>query len=165
MYYAKRCRWREAALRPPLQPPFKVQTTAYEIVEKDKPMKPESPGAFTSHTETSRHYQSGFAADFASEALPGALPLGRNSPQRVNYGLYAEQLSGTAFTAPRGHNRRSWLYRIRPAAVHQPFTQIEADDLRAKLVANFADVPPTPPNQLRWDRCRCPTRPRILSTD
>ena len=67
-------------------------------------------------------YQSGFANEFATEALPGALPQGRNSPQRVAYGLYAEQLSGTAFTAPRGHNRRSWLYRIRPAAVHQPFT-------------------------------------------
>jgi homogentisate 1,2-dioxygenase len=122
-------------------------------------MKPESPGAFTSHTDTSRHYQSGFAADFATEALPGALPLGRNSPQRVNYGLYAEQLSGTAFTAPRGHNRRSWLYRIRPAAVHQPFTQIAGTDLRAKLVANFAEVPPTPPNQLRWDPLPMPDAP------
>src|SRR5277367_5591768 len=68
-------------------------------------------------------YQSGFANEFATEALPGALPQGRNSPQRAAYGLYAEQLSGTAFTAPRGHNRRSWLYRIRPAAVHRPFTQ------------------------------------------
>ncbi|HEU6455982.1 MAG TPA: homogentisate 1,2-dioxygenase, partial [Roseateles sp.] len=57
---------------------------------------------------------SGFANEFATEALPGALPAHRNSPQRVAYGLYAEQLSGTAFTAPRSHNRRSWLYRIRP---------------------------------------------------
>jgi homogentisate 1,2-dioxygenase len=51
---------------------------------------------------------SGFANEFATEALPGALPAGRNSPQRAAYGLYAEQLSGTAFTAPRSHNRRSW---------------------------------------------------------
>ena len=58
-------------------------------------------------------YQSGFGNEFATEALPGALPVGRNSPQRCPYGLYAEQLSGTAFTAPRATNRRSWLYRIR----------------------------------------------------
>ena len=63
-------------------------------------------------------YLSGFGNHFASEALPGALPQGRNSPQRCPYGLYAEQFSGTAFTAPRHANRRSWLYRIRPAAVH-----------------------------------------------
>ena len=98
-------------------------------------------------------YQSGFANEFATEALPGALPQGRNSPQQVAYGLYAEQLSGTAFTAPRGHNRRSWLYRIRPAAVHQPFTPLPSH----RLVANFHDVPPTPPNQLRWDALPMPT--------
>jgi len=73
----------------------------------------------------------------------------------VNYGLYAEQLSGTAFTAPRGHNRRSWLYRIRPAAVHQPFMQIEGDSLRAKLVANFASAAhATQPTALDPLRCR-----------
>ena len=74
----------------------------------------------------SNGYQSGFGNEFASEAIPGTLPVGRNSPQRVAHGLYAEQLTGTAFTAPRSHNGRSWLYRIRPAAVHgefQPFHQ------------------------------------------
>ena len=65
-------------------------------------------------------YQSGFGNEFATESLPGALPVGRNSPQRCPYGLYAEQLSGTAFTAPRADNRRSWLYRIRPSATHLP---------------------------------------------
>ncbi len=70
-------------------------------------------------------YLSGFANEFATEALPGALPVGQNSPQRVPYGLYAEQISGTAFTAPRAHNRRAWLYRIRPAAMHQPFSRLE----------------------------------------
>ncbi len=70
-------------------------------------------------------YLSGFGNEFATEAVPGALPVGRNSPQRVPYGLYAEQLSGTAFTAPRSHNRRSWLYRMRPAAVHRPFREID----------------------------------------
>jgi len=44
-------------------------------------------------------YLTGFNNEFATEALPGALPVGRNSPQKCPYGLYAEQLSGTAFTA------------------------------------------------------------------
>ncbi len=91
-------------------------------------------------------YQSGFANEFATEALPGALPEGRNSPQRAPYGLYAEQLSGTAFTAPRHANRRSWLYRIRPAAMHLPFERIES----GRWLGRFDEVP-TPPNQLRWD--------------
>jgi len=59
-------------------------------------------------------YMSGFGNGFETEALPGALPIGRNSPQRCAYGLYAEQLSGSPFTAPRAANERSWLYRIRP---------------------------------------------------
>ena len=63
-------------------------------------------------------YSPGFGNDFESEALPGALPQGRNSPQKCPYKLYAEQLSGTAFTAPRGQNERSWCYRIRPSVKH-----------------------------------------------
>lgn len=63
-------------------------------------------------------YMPGFGNDFETEALPGALPQGRNSPQRPAYGLYAEQLSGSPFTAPRGTNERSWLYRIRPSVKH-----------------------------------------------
>src|SRR5215218_5193426 len=69
---------------------------------------------------TDPDYLSGFGNHFATEALPGALPEGRNSPQRPAFGLYAEQLSGTAFTAPRQENRRSWLYRLRPTADHRP---------------------------------------------
>jgi homogentisate 1,2-dioxygenase len=99
-------------------------------------------------------YQSGFGNEFATEALTGALPVGQNSPQRAPYGLYAEQLSGTAFTAPRGANRRSWLYRIRPAAMHQPFSKL--DQLR--ILSRFDDVP-TPPNQLRWDPLPMPDSP------
>src|ERR1700741_581704 len=90
-------------------------------------------------------YQSGFGNHFATEALPGALPQGRNSPQRCPYGLYAEQYSGTAFTAPRHANRRSWLYRIRPAAVHGRFTPLKAP----RLLSRFEAVAPSP-NQLRW---------------
>ena len=63
-------------------------------------------------------YQTGFGNSFETEALPGALPIGRNSPQRCAYGLYAEQLSGSPFTAPRVTNERSWLYRIRPTVAH-----------------------------------------------
>ena len=104
---------------------------------------------------SNRSYQSGFGNEFATEALPGALPHGRNSPQRAPYGLYAEQLSGTAFTAPRSHNRRSWLYRIRPAAVHLPFKPAAS----GAIVSDFADVPPTPPNQLRWNPLPMPVEP------
>ncbi|MBW3509699.1 homogentisate 1,2-dioxygenase [Janthinobacterium sp. NKUCC06_STL] len=92
-------------------------------------------------------YQSGFGNEFATEAVPGALPQGQNSPQRAPLGLYAEQLSGTAFTAPRAQNRRSWLYRIRPASQHPPFTLAE----NTRIVSDFHAMPPTPPNQLRWD--------------
>jgi len=63
-------------------------------------------------------YMPGFGNDFESESLPGALPQGMNSPQRCPYGLYAEQLSGTPFTAPRGHNERTWCYRIQPSVKH-----------------------------------------------
>ncbi len=66
----------------------------------------------------------GFGNHFASEAVAGALPVGRNSPQHVPFGLYAEQLSGTAFTAPRADNRRSWLYRLRPTAQHAAFVPV-----------------------------------------
>ncbi|MET3214724.1 UNVERIFIED_ORG: homogentisate 1,2-dioxygenase [Burkholderia territorii] len=104
-------------------------------------------------------YLSGFANEFATEALPGALPHGRNSPQRAPYGLYAEQLSGTAFTAPRGHNRRSWLYRIRPAAVHRPFEPYAGAQRLVSEFGDSTDVPPTPPNQLRWDPLPMPVEP------
>ena len=71
-------------------------------------------------------YQQGFGNEFASEAVPGALPAGRNSPQRAPLGLYAEQLSGTAFTQPRAVNRRTWVYRIMPSAAHPKFSRIAA---------------------------------------
>ncbi len=101
-------------------------------------------------------YQSGFANEFASEALPGALPQGQNSPQKVKYGLYAEQLSGTAFTAPRKENRRSWTYRIRPSVMHEPFQQIDNGLICS---APFNALPPTP-NQMRWNPIDMPDEPR-----
>ena len=99
-----------------------------------------------------RMYQSGFGNDFATEAIHGILPVGQNSPQKVARGLYAEQLSGTPFTAARPHNRRSWLYRIRPSVLHEPYAPY-AD---ARLRCDYAD---TPPNQLRWDPFPIPSEP------
>ncbi len=90
-------------------------------------------------------YMSGFGNEFATEALPGTLPEGRNSPQVVAHGLYAEQISGTAFTAPRHSNRRSWLYRIRPAAMHGEFKLWHHNHFHN----DFGDGPVTP-DQLRW---------------
>jgi homogentisate 1,2-dioxygenase len=102
------------------------------------------------------NYQSGFANEFATEALAGTLPVGQNSPQRVAHGLYAEQISGTAFTAPRHLNRRSWLYRIQPAAMHDPFAPLQSGTFH-----NDFDEMPVSPNQLRWDPLPLP----VASTD
>ncbi len=97
--------------------------------------------------EPPEEMMSGFGSHFATEAVAGALPLGRNSPQRPAFGLYAEQLSGTAFTAPRAENRRSWLYRMRPSAAHPPYARYEGADLFAPGTPDE----PLPPNRLRWD--------------
>ncbi len=91
-------------------------------------------------------YQSGFGNEFASEAAPGALPVGQNSPQQAPLGLYTEQLSGSAFTAPRAANRRTWTYRIRPSVTHKPYIEHPGG-----LIRGAFDELPTPPNQLRWD--------------
>jgi homogentisate 1,2-dioxygenase len=98
-------------------------------------------------TDEALHYLSGFGNEHATEALPGTLPAGQNAPQRPPRGLYTEQISGTSFTAPRAENRRSWLYRIRPAAMHPPFRRIDNGFIRS---APFDEVVPRP-NRLRWD--------------
>ena len=81
-------------------------------------------------TATKLDYQSGFGNEFAIEALPGALPEGRNSPQRAPYGLYAELISGTAFTQPRAENLRTWVYRLQPSAKQGAFRRIDNGLLR-----------------------------------
>ena len=102
-------------------------------------------------------YMPGFGNDFETESLPGALPQGRNSPQRCNYGLYAEQLSGSPFTAPRGTNERSWLYRIRPSVRHSGrYSEIE--------VPNWKTAPHVIQHglalrQLRWSPVPMPDKP------
>jgi homogentisate 1,2-dioxygenase len=100
-------------------------------------------------------YLSGFGNHFATEAVPGALPKGQNSPQKVAFGLYAEQLSGAAFTSPRRENRRSWLYRLRPTASHAAYRRRPMGLLRS---GPFEEVPPSP-NRLRWDPLPPPTSP------
>jgi len=110
-------------------------------------------------TGTVEGYMPGFGNDFETEALPGALPQGQNSPQRCEYGLYAEQLSGTAFTAPRGQNERTWCYRIRPSVRHTgDFAEIEVPTgrrlptscRRSRASASTAGI-----------RSRCPKPTRI----
>jgi homogentisate 1,2-dioxygenase len=97
-------------------------------------------------------YQPGFGNEFVSEAVPGALPHGRNSPQRAPLGLYAEQLSGAAFTQPRSANRRTWVYRIIPSARHPRFSRIGNGTLRG---TPFSEIEPDP-NRLRWSALPLP---------
>jgi homogentisate 1,2-dioxygenase len=99
-------------------------------------------------------YQTGFGNELASEAVPGALPDLRNSPQHCPYGLYAEQFSGTAFTVPRHASRRSWLYRIRPAAVLGSYCGVDHANLASTFEPNLAS-----PNPLRWNPLPIPAKP------
>ncbi|MDN5851196.1 MAG: homogentisate 1,2-dioxygenase [Nitrococcus sp.] len=100
-------------------------------------------------------YMTGFHNEFETEALPGALPRGRNSPQRAPYGLYSEQLSGTAFTAPREANRRSWLYRIQPSVVQSEYRRIDAPVQQPPANEQL----PADPNPMRWDPLPLPDSP------
>lgn len=100
-------------------------------------------------------YLGGFGNEFATEALPGALPVGQNSPQRAPYGLYAEKFSGTAFTAPAKDNYRSWFYRIRPSVVQGGFEPVEAGLLRTAPL----DEGMLAPDPLRWDPLPVPDNP------
>ncbi len=102
------------------------------------------------------HYQSGFGNEFATEAQPHGLPVGQNAPQKHPLGLYTEQVSGSAFTAPRGQNRRTWMYRIRPSVVHEPYQPFPAQTL---MRSGPFDEEPSPPNQMRWDPMPFPTKP------
>ncbi|MEO1017956.1 MAG: homogentisate 1,2-dioxygenase [Pseudomonadota bacterium] len=102
-------------------------------------------------------YMPGFGNDFETEALEGALPQGRNSPQRCSYGLYAEQLSGSPFTAPRGSNERSWLYRMRPSVRH--VGQFRLDDAPHWRTAPHVWQHDLPLGPLRWDPAPIPNEP------
>ena len=101
-------------------------------------------------------YQSGFGNHFESEAEPGALPQGQNSPQKAPYGLYAEQLSGSSFTATRAENLHSWLYRIRPSVLHSSFKPFPQGLWRGRPFSEHL----TSPEQLRWNPLPTPAEPR-----
>jgi homogentisate 1,2-dioxygenase len=111
--------------------------------------------ATVAETRPVLRYLSGFGNELASEALPGILPRGQNAPQAPPHGLYTEQLSGTPFTAPRAHNRRSWLYRIRPSAMQCAFRRRDDGLIRTAP----CDEAEASPNRLRWDPLPFPAMP------
>ena len=100
-------------------------------------------------------YQSGFGNTFSTEAVKGALPVGQNSPQKTPRGLFPEVLSGSAFTAPRAENLSSWLYKLRPSAMHAPYKRIANGLVRS---GPFDEVEASP-NRLRWDPLPVPSKP------
>lgn len=104
----------------------------------------------------SARYMPGFGNHFSTEAVAGALPIGQNSPQKAPFGLYAELISGTAFTVPRHENRRTWMYRLRPTASHKAFAPYGREGLLR--TAPFNEAPP-PPNRLRWNPLPLPDAP------
>ncbi len=106
-------------------------------------------------TKNKLRYLTGFGNEQESEALDGALPVGRFSPQQVPYGLYAEQFSLTAFTAPRAANRRNWYYRIRPSVAQGRYKVVKHGLVRT---APNTEIP-APPDQLRWDPLEVPANP------
>ncbi len=106
-------------------------------------------------TDPDLRYQSGFGNSFATEAVPGALPVGRNSPQQVAHGLYAELLSGSAFTAPRHSNQRSWLYRRQPSVMVGGYAPLA----HAHLKTGAKDGLAAPPDPMRWHPVPIPDAP------
>jgi homogentisate 1,2-dioxygenase len=118
-------------------------------------LKKDKAGARGGRAAPALHYMGGFSNEFVSEAVPGALPEGQNSPQKPPLGLTAEVISGTAFTAPRAENRRTWMYRVRPSAMHPRYERVPDGLLRAGPF-NEAE---TPPNRLRWDPLPMPDQP------
>src|SRR5271165_7305671 len=143
--------------RDPRTPDGEVRSVPMAQTKQDSrhDTKPEMPKPAARADVAPASYQSGFGNQFSTEAMPGALPVGRNSPQRAPYGLYAELISGTAFTAARHENRRTWTYRIRPSVVHKPYARIDNVAMRT---APFNDTEATP-SQLRWSPFPIPEAP------
>jgi len=118
-------------------------------------MAPEFGESAKTTLKAEMRYLSGFGNHHNSEAKEGALPRGQNNPQKVPYGLYTEQLSGTSFNSARHENRRSWLYRIRPSVSHLPFTLIENGLLKSRPFGASAEA-----NQMRWHAISIPEAPK-----
>ncbi|MGY0563034.1 MAG: homogentisate 1,2-dioxygenase, partial [Paraglaciecola chathamensis] len=100
-------------------------------------------------------YLNGFGNEFETEAKEGALPIGQFNPQKVAFGLYAEQFSTTAFTMARDKNRRTWFYRIRPSAAQSDYRPFPQGLMRSGPITEV----PSPPNLLRWDPLPMPEEP------
>lgn len=100
-------------------------------------------------------YMNGFGNEHETEALPGALPVGQFSPQKCPYNLYAEQFTSTAFTAPRAHNRRTWMYRIRPSIAMGDYVPVDKGMIRTGPITEAV----CPPNVMRWDALDIPSEP------
>lgn len=109
------------------------------------------------HKQRNEKYQylSGFGNHVTTEAEKGAVPYGQNTPQVCPLGLYAEQLSGTAFTVPRHVNQRTWFYRIRPSVCHRPFKKID----NGRITSNFNETDGPNPSQFRWLPFEIPEKP------
>jgi len=111
-----------------------------------------------SSTPTATRFQNGLGNHFSTEALPGALPTGQNSPQKPAYGLYTEGVSGSAFTVPREESRQTWCYRIRPTAKHRPYRPLANEFWKTGAGSSG----PSEPNQMRWDPLKIPDTPTDL---
>jgi homogentisate 1,2-dioxygenase len=125
---------------------MKLNWSAPECKRSQAVSQPTSPAINAATRVDEPGYSPGFGNEHASEALPGALPIGQFSPQRAPYGLYAEKFSATAFTVPRRENRRTWLYRIRPSAgqaAHEAYPQ-------PRWQTAPVTGTPCPPEPLRW---------------
>lgn len=90
-------------------------------------------------------YMTGFGNEFSTEAIAGTLPPHGNNPQKPAHGLYVEQISGSAFTAPRHENKRSWLHRILPSVRHSAFKTYKHKNIKLPQTEDAS------PNQMRWD--------------
>jgi homogentisate 1,2-dioxygenase len=106
-------------------------------------------------TASEREYMTGFGNEFQTEAEPGALPIGCNSPQKAPLGLYTEKFSATAFTAPKSHNFRTWFYRIQPSVAALGFQPLQNSNLQTAPIKDAA----TPPDPMRWDPYAIPDLP------
>lgn len=107
-------------------------------------------------------YLSGFGNEFTSEAIGGALPSTQNSPQRCPFNLYAEQISGTSFTMPRGQNFRSWLYKISPSVLHEPFEPMQQIP---DLISDFSAISGDPNQVLQTSNLAIKFISEFIGTD
>ena len=136
--------------------PITKQTAANSTSKDKQAQKDKTLSLLQDHIMASEiNYMSGFGNEFETEALPGALPIGQFTPQKVKYNLYTEQFSSTAFTAPRAANRRTWLYRLRPSVVQGEYTAIDNALIRTAPITEAI----TPPTMMRWSPIDIPSKP------